>query len=211
MSTHLEQLDALDQAIVAANNRVREVRGKAQHATAEAERLKQALTEAYAEGATRAATKLSAEKAEADAHAAQDWAERIAGAELAATRKKTQRDGFVVTNIAALLAAIKPDADAAAVALRTKAAELDTARHQWHAVSQHVARLLGVVPGIDARSLPMLDAIDTLIRDLSTAVAQVPPPLPQALATIAIPAHDDPDDDVREPARARVIAEGART
>ena len=59
---------------------------------------------------------------------------------------------------------------------------LGLARKEWHAVSQRVGGLLGAVPGSDARSIPTIEHVDTAIRDVLRATADVPPPLPARAA-----------------------------
>jgi chromosome segregation ATPase len=199
-----DQLAALDAEIAAAHARVAEIRAEAEHVCTEAARLSEALTEAYAEGATRQANKIAGEKAKAESAAAEPWRERIAGAERAAARKQAERDTWVGHNLHDLLIEMAPDADAAADGITAAVAALEQARMSWHAIESQVGALLAVAPGRNQR-VPQIDHVDTAIRDVRRAIDGLPRPLPvsASMPATVVPEHD-PDPDVREPARARI-------
>lgn len=217
----LADLAARDEQTVAARARIREVDEQAQHARSEAARITEELTEAFAADDKAMADKLTRAKAKADAKAGEPWAERRAGVERAAGRVKAERDTWVTENIGGLLDELAPSAHAAADAIRSTARQLGQARADWHSISGRVSALLGVVPGVDGRSLPTIEHIDIAIKNALRATADVPAPLPVAHqpATV-IAAHDVPagvrlgDDegvslDVKEKF-ARIVAEQAR-
>lgn len=189
----LDQLAERDAAVRAAAERVREIKAEAATAGAAAAEAREALVEAFASGDQAAEKALTKAKTTAEARAAEPWTERQTGAERAAARAKGDRDLWVGENIAALLAELAPSAHAAAEAITNGAQALGLARKEWHATGQRVGALLAAVPGSDPRSIPGIEHIDTAIRDVLRATADVPAPLPAALRSARIvPAHDVP-------------------
>jgi chromosome segregation ATPase len=176
----LERLTQLDAEITEIRHKPREVQAEANHATSEAERIREELTEAYASGDKTAEAKLTRAKGKAEARAAEPWPERIAGAERAANRLRSQRDGWVNENVNALLTEVAPDAMAAAENIAATIAALETARKRWHAVEQRVLDLVKPTH-ISAQDVPGLEAFDQHVRDLRRGYSEIPPPLPRSM------------------------------
>ena len=86
------RLQELDQAVIAAKARVREVERRAQEAQRKADQLREEVTEAFARGDEAAADKLHAERLKADAAAAGPWQERVVGARRAAQRASARKE-----------------------------------------------------------------------------------------------------------------------
>jgi hypothetical protein len=123
----LDQLAEREQQVGAARVKALKIAEQAKRAGAEADRLRELLTEAYATDDQTQVEKLTRAKAKADARAAEPWAERTAGAERAAARVQAEADGWGLQNFRELLAEIEPEAHAAE-AVTTKVAELEQAR-----------------------------------------------------------------------------------
>lgn len=135
--------------------------------------------------------------------------ERRAGGELAANRAQAEHDRYRAEHIRELLDEVKPDAVAAAKAVEDAAHALVDA---WADLVQVDARVNALVRGIDgmlhART-PTNDAYAQLELAARRTLENGPPqpPLPGDFhQTIAIPAVDDPDPDIRDAARAKASA-----
>ena len=195
----LDELAVRKQQVAKARGRVREIEAEANVAQADARRIKELLTEAFASDDQAQAEKLTRAKTKADAKAAEPWPERRAGAERAAGRVQSERDGWIAQNAAGLIRELSPLAEAARDLIVSKVTELEEARQEWHAVSQRVSGVLSVAPGNDRT--PGIDHIDTAIKDVRRATVDVPAPLPVQPQTITIPPEFDPDPEIREPAQ----------
>lgn len=100
---NLDQLAEHEQRVGAARAKVDETKRRARHAEAEATRLRELLTEAFASDDQAQVEKLTRAKAKADARAAEPWVERIAGAERATARVQAEVDGWRIENFRGLL------------------------------------------------------------------------------------------------------------
>ena len=202
----LDELEARNQQVATARERIREIEAAANAAQTDAKRIKELLTEAFASDDPVQAEKLTRAKVKADAQAAEPWPERRAGAERAAGRVQAERDGWIAQNAAGLIRELSPLAEAARDLIVSKVTELEEARQEWHAVSQRVSGVLSVAPGNDRT--PGIDHIDTAIKDVRRATVDVPAPLPRVPQVARVVPMHDPDPAVREAARARIVADG---
>lgn len=205
----LDQLAEREEQVAAARAKVDETKQRARHAQAEADRLREALTEAYSVDDQAQVDKLTRAKVKADARAAEPWAERTAGSERAANRLQAEVDAWRLQNFRELLAEIEPEAHAAAEAVTTKVAELEQARRHWHEVSARVSALVADVPGINQRTANF-DQVDAAVRQLRRDIGSVPLPLPRMAAIAALVPEHDPDEGVREAARAEIREKAKR-
>lgn len=211
----IDRLAELQDRVVQAHVQTREIQTAAERAKQDAERLREELVELYASGDKRQEKRLIAARTQAEGVAGEPWAERVAGAERAATRVTAERDAYVATHHPALVRERTPRAQAAVQQIHDATRLLEEGRLAWHAEEQEQLALLQFAGGRSGREIPSLH-LDQAIRDLRRAVDQgVPAPLPRGVqaATIAIAAHDDPDPAVREAARARLreLDRGAAT
>lgn len=191
----LDHLEQQDTALLEARTRPRDVKTQADRANADAERIREELTEAFANGDTTAEAKLTRAKCKAEARAAEPWAERITGAERAVNRLQAERDNWINKNIHELLRELTPDAHAAVASITTAINALEAARQQWHAVEQRVANV--VQPSsIDMRDVPNIGELDQAVRDLRRG-PQLPAPLPSSVHGLPSP-HQEARDAVHE-------------
>lgn len=189
----LDQLAQQDTALLEARMRPRDVKAQADRATADAERIREQLTEAYANGDTSAEAKLTRAKGKAEAHAAEPWPERITGAERAVNRLQAERDNWISVNVHELLLELAPDAHAAVAGITAAIDALDAARKQWHAIEQRVANV--VKPSsIDMRDVPNIGELDQAVRDLRRG-RQLPAPLPSSVHGLPSP-HQEARDAI---------------
>lgn len=201
-------LDALDQLL----NRAAQAKAKGRalaQAVAENDHaiaaLKAERIAAYAEDDERKVTALQ-RKADAANAKALELEERRAGAELAANRAHAEHDRYRGDHVRELLDEVKPDAVAAAKAVEDAARVLVDA---WAQLSQIDARINTLTRGVDGFMHSRTPTNDTYAqlelaarRTLDSGPPQ--PPLPGDFhQTITIPVVDDPDDDVRDAARAK--------
>jgi len=178
--TKLDHLAKLNSELAEARARPRQIETEWSEAKAKAAAIREALVEAFASGASELEQKLTRAMPKAQARADEPWTERIAGAERAANRLRSQRDNWINENIDALLTEVAPDAMAAAENISTAIAAIEAARKQWHSVEQQV---LGLVKAtrIDAQDVPGLEAFDQHVRDLRRGYSEIPPPLPRSM------------------------------
>ena len=69
-------------------------------------------------------------------------------------------------------------------------------------MAQRVSGMVTHLPG-QPPAMPMFDGVDSAIRTMRRDIGQVPLPMPSARQTISVAPYDDPDDAVREAARAK--------
>jgi hypothetical protein len=126
--TMLAELAEREEQVAAARQKANEIKDQAKRASAEADRLRELVIEAYASDDQPQAEKLMRAKVKADGRNAEPWAERTAGAERAAARVQAETDTWRLGHWRELLNEVEPDAHAAAEAVTTKVAELEQAR-----------------------------------------------------------------------------------
>ncbi len=208
-TTVLAALAAHDERLATVTQRARSIATDIQTATGDIQKLTADRVGAFAADDEDAARRAEATRAKVEATLT-DLQERHAGAELGARRAEADRDKFTVDNIHGLIRELTPPALAIRDQLKAKIAEVEQLAQAWHQAEARLVTLLRPVPNIDGRDVPTIDAVDGYVRDLAAAAHSLPAPLPRGIAnTASIPAHDDPDDDVREAARARMIAKEA--
>ena len=178
---------------------------------AQADELCELMVEAFASGEDEKAAKLQARRAKAEQAAAGPWAERIAGAERAATRAQAERDGFIAMNYAGLVRERAPGAHGAARRLEDALRELIEARQAWQSEAREQVELTRAVGNLDGRSIAELGPLDELVRRARPLIGSVPAPLPREQVYVTIAPHDAPDRERRQAARDRIAREAAQT
>lgn len=176
-------------------------------ATANAKRISDELVEAFASGDKALQEKLTRAKATAEAKAAEPWQERAAGAKRAAARLEAQRDAWVSDNYEGLMAEVAPRAIEVAQTINDRMAALEASVGEWVAVDELVWPIVRS-SGRSRDVMPRIDSFQNAVRGFLRSCPAVEAPLPQSpVQRVArILATDDPDDRVREDARAEVIA-----
>jgi hypothetical protein len=206
------RLAELGEAVAAANVYARDVERQHRAAEADVARLTEARVEAFAAHDENAAEELQGERTAADATVA-EFAERLEGARRGVQRAEAERAEFATHNLAGLVSERAPEAQAAVRAVTDALDALQAARGAWSAAESECMALLRLA-GHNTSSLPRFpEALSNLVRDARRAGgAVVPVPLPreQQAHVAAIAPEHDPDPDVREAARAKLVAEGGR-
>lgn len=192
-----ERLGALDEAVVAARVRAREMEDAQRQVAAKVAEVTEGIVEAHAVGDDATAAKLSKERGKLEQSAVREADEKLAGAKRAVTRAQAEVTAFATANVLGLLIERRPDAERVARAAEDAVERLRTAHAEWHAVSQEVANLL-LLAGEQSSSLPSFPAqLEELVRQARRAGGVgVPEPLPSRVAAASPIA--------REPAAERV-------
>jgi len=199
--TLMAQLAEREQQVAAAHTKVAEIEEQARQASAEAERLREALVEAFAADDKAEAEKLTRAVDKAQLHAAEPWRERVDGSKRAANRLQAEVDAWRAEHVRELLDEVSPSAHAAVEAVRTAIAALEEARQGWHQTADRVSALIR--GSIDPKAMPSFDRVDSAVREFRRDVGPIEPPLPR-WQSVSIPAVDDPDPAVRGPVRQAV-------
>lgn len=207
------RLADLDEQIAASAIRVRNVQTEQQTAIAERDRLRHELTEAFADNDDATAKRLQRDLDKAEKTAAEPWAQKVDGAQLAAERLRGEREHYLNANWQALGKERRPEAQRRADAVNDAVQALHLASQAWHAYANESIALLRPVHGVDSRAIPDLGSsgIGDLVRQAQRLEDDAPLPTwgTQPSTTITIPDTDSPDDDVREAARAKVLSADA--
>ena len=179
-----DRLEELREEATAAAGRVHQVRAEQQAVKAEAEALREQVTEAFASGEDNKATKLQARRLKAEQAAAGPWVERVAGSERALARAQAERDGFVATNYFGLVQERAPAAHRAARRIEDALRALVEARTEWHAEEREQLALTRAVGHLDGRSIPGLGEADELAKVAQRLIGAVPVPLPSTTRVV---------------------------
>jgi hypothetical protein len=198
-TSKLAELAVIDQAVVAARQRVRQVEVDHAAAKADAVRARDALVEACARQDTAAESKLTTAKHAAEARAAEPWPERVAGAKRAADRAIGERQTWIRHNYYALIEEVRPEAEAVAQAIRDSAEAVQAACAAWSALDHRIGAIT-TGAGVHRNLTPRLDQVQNAARTFARDMGDVPLPLPQDTTATWDPTHDF-DAKVRKPAQ----------
>lgn len=205
-----ERLEALNDAVVAAKARAREMEDAQRAVHEKVAEATEAIVEAHAVGDDATAAKVSKQRARLEQGAVREAEEKLAGAKRAVARAEAEVTTFATENLMGLLRERQPDAEAVARATEKAIAQLGRAHAEWHGVANGVAALLRTA-GEKSGAMPSFPAqLEDLVRDARRAGGVgVPEPLPARVAVAAtITPEHDPDPEVREAARARLGTAG---
>lgn len=200
-------LAELAQAVADAKTRARTATAEHRAAHADIERLSEARVNAFAAGDEKTAAKLHKERSQAEAMV-RDLAERVAGVERAVTLAENERGGFAARNLDGLLRELHPGAVATAAAVKDAMTAFVEAERAWEAFAGDVRRLLQLAAA-DTGTLAMFPGeLSNLARNTRRAGGtDVPLPLPRAQPFGGPVPEDDPDPEIREAAREKVVRE----
>jgi ElaB/YqjD/DUF883 family membrane-anchored ribosome-binding protein len=196
------RLGELEHAFVVAGHRIRDAELAHRRAEADVARLRDVVIDALADNDEPAAAKASKVRDKADM-ALRDTAERLEGARRGAAKAETARGMFAREHADGLIAERRPDAIAAAQAVEDAIDALARSQAVWNGVAAEVAAMLRAA-GRGSGAVPNFpDALGRLVKDARRADGvPVPVPLPGDHAHVRVAPYDDPDEEVREQARA---------
>jgi hypothetical protein len=178
------RLAELGDAVIAAQQRVREMEAESVRVKASVDEATEGIVEAHAAGNMALAEKLSTDRERLEGSAVRDAGERVEGASRALMRAEAERGLFAVESIDGLLAEIEPDARAAASAVEEAVEQLGHAQARWNAVQADVAAVLRIAG--QSTQLPQFpERLATLVREAKRAGGVgVPAPVPPSLPSI---------------------------
>lgn len=199
MSAALEKLKTLEAEIAAAEKRQRDLQAGKTAAVRAVQAAREALVTRLAEDLDGAATNEQRAVAAAEKKAAEQWDARVEAAGRIVTQARQRREAFIGANADRLLAEMAAPARdwperarAALEQLQAVAVEYDQIGGPIERLAREAGRQLRVPDNpIDLRPIRQM-----LAADLHA-------PVPAEVHGIRIVPTDDPDDEVREAARAR--------
>lgn len=175
-------------------------------AGAQVEEARNAVIEAHAEGDDAKAAKLRKrlQAAEEDAKRLRD--EKLVGVQRAQQRAEADRVTFVANNYAALLDERRPKAEEVARGVEEAIAAVAQAHAAWQAVEAEVMSLMRLAGKARDRTPELSAKLTSVVHDISRLEAgTVPAPIPGGTQYVRIDPTEDPDEQVRETARARFV------
>jgi formate dehydrogenase maturation protein FdhE len=174
---HSAQLTELGEQITLARQRARELELAQQRITDEAAALAEEIIECHATGDDVRATKLGKTRARLEGVAIREAGERLEGAKRAIDRAEVERSAFCMEHADELLAERRPDAEAAAAAVRDAVEALAAAQKMWDSAQSDLAAISRLA-GPSTESLPRFpEALADLTRHARRA-GQVDVPTP---------------------------------
>lgn len=210
-SKTLDELATLRERVVAANMRRRDAEQAQTDAQAQLRRLHDERVNALADEDEARAGKIASAIADLGRRVDGDLGQRLEGAALAARRAEAEVARFRAANFERIEAERAPAGEALTARYEEALRALVDVDRAWHAHQAESISNAAAAPGVDVRRVQDINAGD-VARDARRVLARGPlnrPTLAGGPHGVHIAPVDDPDPEIREAARAAVIAQDA--